>query len=318
MILGSLLMSVPAVLYIPYIGESFSFWVWGFRIIQGIGAGAHFSSFFTLAAEVAQTGKRNESIAMYGISGLGANIIAPLFGEWLTEVYGLNYFFMMVTSFGLLATIMAFMIKTPTKSTIANVFALGQIKIAFFAKELRLPYILSFILSIPVAMPLMFLAPFAKEIGLTGFTLFFTGYAVTGIVTRLIGKGWADKIGWRRILIPLFSIFALSMIVIGLSETRMSLIFAGLLGGIVHALAFPAVISLGYSFAPKHVKGSAVAILTGTMDLGFFISGIVFGQLASFWGYQNIFYVSALIPLSGALLLTWHIFAHPEHLSSRS
>jgi MFS family permease len=316
MIVGSLLMSLPAIFYIPAIGEPFPVWVWGLRIIQGFGAGAHFSSFFTLASEVAPEGKRNETIAMYGISGLGANLVAPLMGEWLTETYGLSHFFIMVTSFGVMATLMAFLIKTPLKIASHDVFSPRKAKEAVMTKKMLLPYSLSFAMAVPVAIPLMFLAPFAKDIGLTGFSLFFTGYATTGIIARLIGKRWADQFGWRRMLIPLFLLFAISMILIANSESRQALILAGLFGGIAHALAFPAIIALGYTFAPKEVKGSAIAVLTGTMDLGFFVSGVIFGQVAYLWGYKMLFYGASIIPIMGALGLVIHIIKYPQHFSS--
>lgn len=73
------------------------------RLIQGLGFGAYFSAFFTLAAERAPDQRRTEMVGIYGLPGMAANLVGPGIGEWIVRTSGMTAFFITLGSLGVLA-----------------------------------------------------------------------------------------------------------------------------------------------------------------------------------------------------------------------
>lgn len=158
----------------------------------------------------------------------------------------------------------------------------------------------------------MFLASLAEIRHITGFGLYFTAFALSGIVFRLVGRTWADRFGWRRILIPAFSVYGLGLTVLVFSQHLNLLISAGALVGAAHGMAFPAVTALAYNFAPRGLRGAAMALSTGMLDLGGFSSGLILGWIAENIRVVWVFPVSAGVAFLAAALVTLHVGFSPQ------
>lgn len=315
LMLGSLLIALPPLGYSLLLGTGLSPLVWLLRVVQGVGFGAHFSAFFTLAAATAPEHRRTEAVAMYGISGLGANLIGPFIGEWLVRAYGLPSFFLAMCLFGMGAFYLTTRFRLTGNQTPSEPASHQNPGRAFRHKPLYFAFGLALLLSMSFASPQTFLAPLADGRGIRGFSLYFTGFAMAGIVVRLIGRKWSDRFGWRRILIPMFFLYALGLWGIFFSRTPVHLILSGLLTGSAHGLAFPAVTALGYTLAPARARGTSMALVTGMMDLGNFTTGVLFGQVAEILGYGPVFPLASLAPLTAMGLLAVHLLRHREHLA---
>lgn len=313
MILGSLCIAVSPLGYLALLEEGLNPLVWGLRILQGFGFGAHFSAFFTLAAQTAPAGRRNEAVAMYGISGLGANLAGPLLGEWLVTTRGLPAFFVAMSLIAFLASLVASRLALPTTRTAAP-----GLKAVLRARQLILPLTLALLLAVSFAAPIIFLAPLAGLRSIRGFSLYFSAFGGAGIIIRLIGRKWADRFGWRRILIPSFSLYCVGLMVIFFSPGITTLVLAGLFTGCAHGLTFPAVTSLGYSLAPERAKGTTMALVTGMMDLGVFLAGVLFGLIAERGGYAIVFPLAGVAPLLAVTLLVIHLIQKPHHFARQS
>ncbi|NOZ74937.1 MAG: MFS transporter [FCB group bacterium] len=278
------------------------------RLVQGLGFGAYFSAFFTLAAERAPDKRRTEMVGIYGLPGMAANLVGPGIGEWIVRTYGMTTFFTTLSSLGLLALLAVFRIAShPHPIPQKRHFQLNRYRPLIF------PFTLSLMLSFSWAAPMMFLAPLAGIRHLTGFGLYFTAFALSGIVLRLVGRSWADRFGWRRILIPAFSVYGVGLTVLVFSHHLGFLIFAGALVGAAHGLAFPAVTALAYNFAPRELRGAAMALSTGMLDLGGFSAGLILGWIAENIRVAWVFPVAASIAFTAAFLVTLHVGLSPQH-----
>ena len=316
LLLGSLTITLPSLGYLALINQGLNEWVWLLRLVHGFGFGAHFSAFFTLAAQVAPSHRRNEAIAMFGFSGLMANLIGPFIGELVYDRYGLPPFFLLVTGFGLVGVVLVFFLKlrpgngSRTTPTLRGAFALLR------ARNLMLVYLLALLLSICYSSSQFFLSPHAEERGIGNFGLYFTGYAIAGMSIRLIGRSWGDRFGVRRLMIPAFLLYASGMFTIYFSSTTAMLFVAGLFSGSAHGLAFPAVNALGYSRAPEGYSGSVIAFLTGMMDVGSVLTAGVLGTVAEYYGYNSAFLISTFAGLSASFAVLFSVLRNPERVQT--
>lgn len=314
LLIGSLTMSLPALGYWLLLEQGLNHWVWLLRIVHGFGFGAHFSAFFTLAAQSAPANRRTEAIAMFGFSGLLANVVGPFLGETVHDYYGLPAFFLLVTGFGLTATVIVLFLRTRPSSGPRATPTLGGALTLLRARNLMIVYLLALLLSICFSSAQFFLAPLAQERGIAGFGLYFTGYAIAGMGIRFVGRSWGDRFGVRRVMIPAFLFYAAGMTTIHFSHATYLLLIAGLLTGSGHGIAFPAVSALGYNRAPSQYVGSVVALLTGMMDMGSVVAALAFGQVAERMGYGIVFLLAALSGLTAAGVVLVSILRLPARV----
>jgi MFS family permease len=319
LIFGSLAMTLPSIGYWYFLDQGLNSTVWIIRTFQGVGFGAHFSAFFTLAAQTAPEGRRNESIAMFGFSGLLGHICGPLLGENIYEAYGAGAFFLLITVFGLFALIFLSLIKVKTIDVaVSNKISLaGTLKLLLLPK-LRMVFILAILLAVCFSTAQYFIAPLSKTRMIINFGLYFTGYSIGGMGIRLLGKHWGDKYGVRRVMLPAFLSYSLGMIIIFNSPTALVLLAAGIFSGIGHGLAFPAVHSLGFSLAPKEYSGSVMALVTGMFDAGCMLTAFLFGFIAERSSYDILFVIAASFGFLAVLLNLLSILRVPKAIKKTS
>ncbi len=278
------------------------------RLFQGLGFGAYFSAFFTLAAERAPDKRRIELVGIYGLPGMAANLVGPGIGEWIVRSFGLTPFFCALSGGGLIALLVASKMPVPFRPVRLPQRSKG---IGSY-KPLLFPFALSWILAFSWATPMMFLASLAHNRSITGFGLYFTAFALSGIGFRWVGRSWADRFGWRRILIPTFILYGAGLMLLGFSHHLSMVILAGALVGAAHGLGFPAVTALAYNFAPPELRGAAMALSTGMLDLGGFSAGLILGWIAEKIQVMWVFPIAAAIAFTAAVMVALHVGFSPQ------
>ena len=315
LMLGSLCLSLPALGYVALLGQGFPLLVWPLRILQGFGYGAHFSATFTLAAQIAPPDRRNEAIAMYGVSGLAGAIAGPPLGEWLIASLGIAAFFYVMALIGVLATAVVSFVRLERKR--AGFPTPREVIRALSTKEMRFVAVLAFLLAVAYSSPQSFLATVAAERGLAQFSFYFAAWGAGGALIRFVGGSWGDKRGLRRVLLPSFGVYAAGLLLLSFAPSTPVLVAAGLFTGVAHGIAFPAVASLGYAMAPERFTGSAMALVTGMMDVGAAANALAIGALAEGVGYWIVFPVAALAAATAMALLWASIRLHPAPIRPR-
>lgn len=313
--IGSLAITLPSLGYLLLLQQGLTTEVWLLRLLHGFGFGAHFSAFFTHAARSAPKGRRNESIAMFGFSGMLANLTGPFFGQLIYENRGLAAFFLFVTALGLAGFLLTFVAKPlPPESREESPSLAGATKLLLEPK-LRLVFTLAVLLSVCYSTPQAFLGPLAYERLIGHFSIYFTGYAIAGMSVRLIGRTWGDRFGLRRVLLPGFTVYALAMVTLFYANSSLAILGGGLLAGSAHGFVFPAVNALGYSAAPKGHGGSVIALLTGMMDGGTMVATFAFGLVAERLGFAAVFPLAAVAGVSASGLILASILMRPARIA---
>ncbi|MDX9752761.1 MAG: MFS transporter [bacterium] len=303
LMVGALLMGLPSVGYWVLLDHELGVWIWVLRMLQGVGWGCHNTAFFTLAAQAAPPGRRTEAISMYALPGLASNMVGPLLGEYLITHYGLPPFLLAICSMGVVAFLLISQIPLTPKPVAAN-----AISLAGFYTILRMPaywfaFSLAMLHAVCFASLSSFLAPVAAERNIAAFSLFFTAFSMGGIAVRLAGKSWADRQGLLRVAIPCFSIYCLGLLLLHFSWNLPLMILSGLICGSAHGASFPVLANVGYTLAPPLYRSTGIGMLTGMMDAGGALAGLVLGQVGQIYGYSHLFALSAIAPLVAVLLL---------------
>ncbi len=324
LLLSALCMGLPSLGFMHYTDQGIVPAVWALRIIQGFGFGGHFTAYFLFAAETAPASRRSETVGKYGIAGLFGGMIAPPIAERIIMPSGdgsvtketLSVFFIAMAILGILGFLLMLQLPSPKPQQGGKLPSPSGLLKTLKSGRMRLVFSIALLFAIAFSAASSFLAPIASERDIHGFGLYFTGFGITAIFVRAFSARWGDRIGLRRVLIPCFFLYSAGLMVLHFSTSTEWVIFAGVINGVAHGIAFPIVTTLGYSLAPEGYAGSSMALVTGMMDGGTALSAFALGQAAEWWSYDIIFPASAMATILAILLLLRDVLTRPKPIKS--
>ena len=162
-----------------------------------------------------------------------------------------------------------------------------------------------------------FLTRFATSQKIEGIGAFFTGYALSAFVFRLLVQNWSRTIGRHWMLVRGLLGHTAGHAMLAYSTEWWHLIPASILCGFGHALLFPAVVSLGAGAFPKECRGTGTAIILGFTDFGSLVFAPILGRIIDDYGFRAMYLTSsgtALAVALGYLLVAVH---HADEESRR-
>lgn len=274
----------------------------GVRIVHGVAQAAMFSVLFTVAADLVPAKRRAQGIALFGVSGMIPMAIGGLLGDWV--IVDGDYRMLYVVS-GVCA-LAGLLVSLPLPET-----RRGGTSRGFFAPlvapELRPLWFVGASFAIGLAAYFVFLKTYlleAPQLGTMG--MFFTTYAVSAVLLRLLFSWVPERLGLIRVLIPSLMAGAAGLSLIAFATAPAHLIGAGVLCGIGHGFAFPIISALVITRAQPEERGSAIALFTALFDLGVLIGGPSFGISATYAGYPATFGLAAgLVSVATIVFVVW-------------
>ena len=303
MLFGILFTTLPCLGFMWSMHTGLPLWVWALRALQGFGFGGYVTGFFTMAAQVAPPGRKNEAVAMYGMSGLAANMAGPVTGEMVIQHYGFEGFFLMYAAIGVVAAFVVFIMPLHDLPLPSGKFGLKGFAVIIRMPEFLFVFFLAMLHASCYATISSFIAPVAHERSVASFTLFFSAFALSGIFSRVGGSHWGDRLGSVWMLIPGFLIYGIGLTILQCSWHVFGFIIAGGLCGFAHGISYPALTSLGYILAPPAYRGTGVAMVTGMMDAGSAFAALLLGVIGNYSGYGILFGLEAIAPFLAFFLV---------------
>jgi MFS family permease len=261
----------------------------GVRVVHGFAQAAMFSVLFTVAVDLVPASRRAEGIALFGVSGMIPMAVGGLLGDWV--IVDGDYRMLFVVSGG--CALAGLLLSLPLPET-----RRGGPSRSFFAAlvapELRPLWFVGASFAMGLAAYFVFLKTYlleAPQLGTMG--MFFTTYAVSAVLLRVLFSWVPERLGLIRVLIPSLLAGAAGLGLIAMASTELHLIGAAVLCGIGHGFAFPIISALVVTRAQPEERGSAIALFTAMFDLGVLLGGPSFGISASLAGYPTTFAIAA-------------------------
>lgn len=131
-----------------------------------------------------------------------------------------------------------------------------------------------------------------------------TSYMLSTAIFQIPCAKLADMIGRRRVFIWGLILFIIFTVLSGVASSVVSLIIYRFLSGIGSAMIFGTSAAILMSAIPLQKRGQALGINAATVYFSLAAGPFLGGILTQYWGWQSIFYISALIAffvLIGAL-----------------
>lgn len=301
--------SIDAVDWLPYL----------VRILFGVGVGACFTGYFTMAADVIPDSRRTEGLALFGVSGLLPLAVNPL-SDRSGVAPGDVGDFLPWMGVAILCSILPLMAVPDRRSTTER--PPFDVKAAFQALRARplLPvWLADLVFSGLVAVFMAFAIVVAQDRGIPNPADVWFAYVAGAVSVRSLGAKLPEKIGLSRLLGPVLLCYVASVALIAVADSQWTMGFAGLLAGLGHGYSFPILSAQTVTRAPDALRGSAMAVFTGLWDVTKIIAAPLCGALGDRLGDTGMLQVVAGIGLFGVAswaLLEWRTMT-PDAVEGR-
>lgn len=262
------------------------------RFVQGIGSAAIPTASGTLIANITPFPRRGEGLGYFGITSSLGQAIGPAIGAYILNQYSYEAVFLLSAFTSLYSLALIHFVNEPEieKNNIDDLNIL-------IPRKAILPSVLFFSITICFAACCAFLPLLGLERGITQISLFFISHGGISVIARPIGGALGDRIG--RLPIVIFGMITMSsaMFILGVANSNMVILFAGLFSGLGVSLCNTGLFALALDRVSLDQQGSATAVIQLAWDVGIIISGIGLGFLASKFGLASLFFAGGLCPL---------------------
>lgn len=277
------------------------------RLFHGIGFGMVTTAAGGIIADIIPDSRKGEGMGYYILSTNLAMVIGPFLGLTLMNKSGMTTVFIVGAVCSILALITGYFVKIPSqiqenasqlkagkrKLSFADLFEVPAIKISIVGGLLGLVY--SSILS--------FVSVYAQEIGLFAVSsFFFVVYAAVLLISRPFTGKWFDQYGANKIIYPSIVVFAIGMLVLGLSSNSIVFLLAAALIGLGWGTLFPSFQTLAVQAAAPTRRGTATATFLSIFDTGIGIGSSIVGLISAQIGLGSFYFFSAFYVLFGIVL----------------
>jgi MFS family permease len=172
--------------------------------------------------------------------------------------------------------------------------------------------VVAMVMGLGVTATTVFLTRFATHRQIGGIGVFFTGYAISAFVFRILAQNWSQTIGRHWMLVRGLTGHAVGYLLLTFATQSWHLVLPSLICGFGHALLFPAVVSLGAGAFPPEARGSGTAIILAFTDFGSLVFAPLLGRIIVAAGFAAMFGTSSAIAAAVAVVYVVIALRHPD------
>jgi len=273
------------------------------RILVGLGSGALFTGYFTLAADIVPDSRRTEGIALFGVSGLLPLLINPFADQIGIEAPELRWFFPAMGLCIAASLLLLPGVPEPTGTRAPERVGLRSALSALKQTDLAPVWAATAVFAGMVAIFMSFATVTAESRGAENPSTVWLTYALGAVMVRLVGAKLPEQLGPNRVGGAALFSYAMGFVLLAGASTSTGFALAGLLGGVGHGYCFPVLMSQVVTRAPDALRGVAVAAFTGLWGICRLFAAPTFGEVADRWGDGPMLYSAAVFGLAG--LAVW-------------
>lgn len=300
--------AIVAIGSLCYIFALSPWWLVPMRMLQGVGLALGPVATSTIVANLAPPTRRAEAMAYMGNAINASFLYAPFVASSILDYVGGNstgfaYAFVfsglaaaigMISGMRISASRIAF--EKPSTPTAA-----AADKPPLVAKAAIFPTLVFLTYTFTTAPTNTFLPLLAAQQKLGNPGLFYTVFSSTSILAMWQAGPIADRYGRSTVIIPGLLSVAVAMFVLNGAFFQAMFLSAGFFAGLGFGLLQPGIQSLTVDRVPLRERSAGMATLQQAWDIGGSAGSFVVGPLATPIGIANVFGVTGIGALLGAL-----------------
>ncbi len=297
----ALMLGVDSVGYLVYIQ----------RAILGVGIGALFAGYLTLAADIVPKERRTEGLALFGVAGVLPLLVNPFADQLGIAAADLRWFFPVIGAVILASLLFLWRLPEPDIASTADSSVRPPMRQALRALsrwQLWPVWMATTGFGGLIAVFMTFAAVSAEHRAIENVPSLWLTYVLGAVSVRIVGGRLPDIVGPSNMIAPAIGLYIASMLLLTMASSFNEFLLTFLLAGLGHGYCFPLLSSQVVGRMPDTFRGSGMAFFTALWSITNFVFTPVFGAIADRYGDAAMFVSTALF---GIIVLTiWLILEH--------
>lgn len=302
--------AIVAIGSLCYIFALSPWWLVPMRMLQGVGLALGPVATSTIVANLAPPTRRAEAMAYMGNAINASFLYSPFVASSILFYFGSNtigftYAFVFSALAAAVAMISGLRISASRiafdKPAAPAASAAAADKPPLIAKAAIFPTLVFLTYTFTTAPTNTFLPLLAAQQKLGNPGLFYTVFSATSIVAMGVSGPIADRYGRSTVIIPGLLSVAVAMFVLNGAFFQAMFLSAGFFAGLGFGLLQPGIQSLTVDRVPLRERSAGMATLQQAWDIGGSAGSFIVGPLATPIGIANVFGVTGIGALLGAL-----------------
>ena len=259
--------------------------------------------------------RRTEVIGNLGSSGFIGMILGSNLGDWILRAVpaGRMQFLALFGGAAALGVAYLFIVLTLTEGQEHRRETPSPLAFRLLFRHWPgMVVVVAMVMGLGVTVTTVFLTRFATQRQMEGIGVFFTGYAISAFVFRILAQNWSQSIGRHWMLVRGLLGHAVGYLLLSQATQSWQLVLPSIICGFGHALLFPAVVSLGAGAFPPEARGSGTAIILAFTDFGSLVFAPLLGRVIVTAGFAAMFGASSAIAFVVAVVYVVIALRHPD------
>lgn len=261
-------------------------------LLIGIIHGAIWSALLSAAGAIMTdfipVSRRTEGLAYWGLAPTAAIALAPAVGLWIHR-FG---WFALCAEIAALSAVMAVWAARIPGGTERVATAFPRTSELWDWTVIRTTLSLA-VVSFGYGGITSYVALLSRERGITPESLFFTVFAISVVVIRVLTSRLGDRFGPKVLLYPAFVAMPIAFAVLAFAGNRLQMVVAATLFGIGMGASFPSFMTFVVANTDDARRGRTFGSVIWAFDTGIGLGSIVIGAVGGQYGLKTAFLLAA-------------------------
>ncbi len=271
------------------------------RAFHGISIAGFTTGYMALVVDISPAKQRGELIGYMSLCIPIGMTIGPALGGFLVD-YGYNYLFLSSAAEGILAFILALLVKETSRKEInarVNLLKLEPNRDfweLFKSHSLFVPGVVLLLIGLLFGTLATYLPLFVRETDLKfNAGWYYSAAAIASFVVRVFVGRASDSSGRGLFITGSLAFYALSMVFLAIAEDGTTFLMSAIFEGIGAGILIPTIQALMSDRSYTNERGKVYAICNSGFDLGVALAGPILGVLAAFLSYRIMFLLTSVL-----------------------
>lgn len=267
-----------------------------YRAIQGVGFGIASTGASTYVTKITNPNRLLEGVGYAAIANSLTGVIGPSIAFMLI---GSNYdnfkLLFVVATIMAVGTFVLMLLGKDVEITKSANRTEGQGKIVWGL--LALPIIILFLNCLTQSAITSFVSLYAISLGFAQAGMFFSVNAIGMIASRFFMNRLVSRFGQFKMLLLNSAVFFTSIYLVSQVQSNWQLILLAIPSGFAMGSVAPIINTYLIKNMPMHKSGIANATYYASMDIAYAIGSILWGVVAMYISYRQVFFIAAMIQI---------------------
>lgn len=276
------------------------------RFFHGFSTGFAPTGTTTILSDLVSPERRGEAMGILGISGSLGMAAGPFLGSTIALKFGHEAMFVTAGLFGVASLLVLLTIQETLVDR--QRFRLRHLAIpasAIYEPRVFRPALMALLLLFPFGVIITVIPDKCDLLGIQNRGEFFFFFVTASLLIRLPAGRFSDRIGRSNLTLVAAILFALSMVLIAISDSRTSLMAAAVVTGIAGGINSPVLFAWTADLALEGFRARAFSTTFAALEIGIgsggLIGGYIYGNQAD--RINHPFWVAAVICVAAAIFL---------------